>query len=213
MTGVDVPCRIAFASLFTGLTLLRVWFRIKSGSLRDRMFTDPREIGLSVLWVCLGIPLLVTVVIFIFMPGTLPWTSMPVPAALRWTGALLCAAAVLLLLAVHRALGRNFSPTLRLRKDHTLVTTGPYRLIRHPMYLAYLVLFAGASLLAADWVIGATGMGIIASHVLFRVPREERILLERFGEEFLGYRERTGRLVPRARRMASRRSDSSRSNV
>ena len=99
---------------------------------------------------------------------------------LRWAGAAVGITAVCLIAVVHAELGKNFSPTLRLRPNHSLVTTGLYGWARHPIYTAYFLLFAGSFLLSANWVIGATGMGIILTHMTIRVRSEESMLLGRF---------------------------------
>jgi protein-S-isoprenylcysteine O-methyltransferase Ste14 len=76
------------------------------------------------------------------------------------------------------------------------VTRGPYRWIRHPFYLAALLMAAGNALAAANWFLFAAGC---VAFILMagRSRIEERKLLERFGEEYRVYRERTGRFVPR----------------
>jgi protein-S-isoprenylcysteine O-methyltransferase Ste14 len=154
---------------------------------------------LNALWVALGTPLLASVFAFIFEPGMVTWSSFPLAPPLRWAGAALGLTAVFLILEVHLELGANFSPTLRLLPDHSLVTTGLYRWVRHPMYSSYFLLFAGAGLLTANWLIGGTGLGIIISQMTIRVPREERILQERFGGAHGVYAAATGKFFPRIR--------------
>jgi protein-S-isoprenylcysteine O-methyltransferase Ste14 len=196
MSGADAPFRILFIVVFTLLTALRICVRVWSGTVRERIFTDRAERGLNAAWVALGVPLLAATFIFIFRPWLTPWAFLPLPAWLRWSGGAFGLAAVLLIGLVHAELGKNFSPTLRLRAGHTLVTTGLYRWARHPMYSAYLLLFAGAFLLSADWIIGATGMGIISTHMTVRVRREEAMLVSRFGKIYLDYAARTSRFFP-----------------
>ena len=213
MSGQDAAFRIGFIVIFTLLTVLRAGVRVWSRTVRERIFTDRAERGLNTVWVILGLPLLAATFIFIFRPGLTPWAFLRFPAWLRWAGGATGLCAVLLIAAVHVELGKNFSPTLRLRPGHTLVTEGLYRWARHPMYSAYFLLFAGAFLLSANWVIGATGMGIISTHLTVRVRREERILIDRFGAAYIEYAGRTSRFLPlprflraRAQRRLSRQS-------
>ena len=120
--------------------------------------------------------------------------------AMGWTGALLFAGAVVLLWRSHVDLGRHWSPTVELREDHRLVTTGVYRRIRHPMYAAHWLWAVAQVLLLQNGVAGpALAVFFIPLYVL-RVPREETMLLERFGEAYRGYMERTGRVFPRRSR-------------
>jgi len=134
----------------------------------------------------------------------MPWAGVRLPPWLRWTGAGLAVAAVALITLAHRSLDGSFSPTIHLRRRHVLVTSGPYRFVRHPMYAAYLVLFLGAFLLSADWVIGAGGIGVILTLMTVRLPREERRLEERFDGAWLAYRQATGAFLPRLARPAPR---------
>ena len=196
MSGEDAAFRIAFTAIFTSLTALRVAVRLWSHTVRERIFSDRAEWGLNAAWVVLGIPLLAATFLFIFRPSLISWMFLPFPTWLRWLGAGCGLIAVMLIGIVHIELGRNFSPTLRLRPDHTLVTTGLYRWARHPMYTAYLLLFAGSFLLSASWVIGSTGICIILTQMTVRVRREERILIGRFDPAYLDYAERTSRFIP-----------------
>jgi protein-S-isoprenylcysteine O-methyltransferase Ste14 len=94
-------------------------------------------------------------------------------------------------------LGERFTRTLTVLPDHAVVTRGPYRWIRHPGYLAQiLVLTAGAALLSLDrW------LPLLVAAVLFgayaqRIRAEESMLAARLGAEYASYRARTWRLIP-----------------
>jgi protein-S-isoprenylcysteine O-methyltransferase Ste14 len=201
MTGF----RAAFILLFTLLTAVRCWYRLKAGTFRERIVSDREPLPLVLFRWALGLPLLFAVFVFIFHPVLIPWAFLPLADGVRWCGAALGAIALSLIVSTHKALGRQFSPTLRLRPDHRLVTTGPYRLIRHPMYAGYLLLFLGAFLLSAGWLIGLAGAAIILSLMTARLPREEALLSQRFGREYQDYRAETGRFFPRLMRKATRR--------
>ena len=82
------------------------------------------------------------------------------------------------------------------KKDQTLVTTGPYRWVRHPMYTSIFVWALAYFLMSANWFIGATwlGLGLLAVRV---AEAEEVALTEKFGEAYRVYIRRTGRFLPR----------------
>jgi protein-S-isoprenylcysteine O-methyltransferase Ste14 len=122
--------------------------------------------------------------------------QLPFPWWLRWTGVALFAAADLLFLQVHRHLGANFYSNLKLRKGHQLITTGPYRLVRHPMYLGLYLNHIGVFLLTANWFIGATWLLGFTLIMVYRLPREESMMLHKFGREYEAYRANTGRFLP-----------------
>jgi len=69
-------------------------------------------------------------------PGWMAWFGVRFPPLLRWIGAGLGVLSLVLLIWVQSALGRYWSTGLQLREEHTLVTGGPYRWGRHPMYSA-----------------------------------------------------------------------------
>src|SRR5262245_59188145 len=69
---------------------------------------------------------------FVIDPPLMAWSSVPLPVPLRWAGVGLAVAAAALLIWTFRNLGQNLTDTVVTRKEHTLVTTGPYRWVRHP---------------------------------------------------------------------------------
>ena len=135
-------------------------------------------------------------VVYVANPGWLRRFTLPFPYWLRWTGVGLGLASLGLLVWTHRVLGRQWSPFLKIQKDHRLVTEGPYRRVRHPMYSALFGWMLSVSLIAANWLFVVILAGA-ASAMLLRIPREEAMLANRFGDEFQAYRSRTGLLLPR----------------
>jgi protein-S-isoprenylcysteine O-methyltransferase Ste14 len=101
-----------------------------------------------------------------------------------------------LLVWTFRNLGKNLTDTVVTRKDHTLVTTGPYRYVRHPFYLAFFLAVIGGSIVAANWFVFLAGM-IPSGFLIARTRIEEEKLTERFGEEYRDYVKTTGRFFPR----------------
>jgi protein-S-isoprenylcysteine O-methyltransferase Ste14 len=120
----------------------------------------------------------------------------PVYPALAIIGAAVLGGALLLFYRSHADLGRNWSISLEIRKEHRLVTTGIYRLIRHPMYSSFFLLALAQLMLLPNWFAGAIGLVGVAVLYAFRVPREERMMLERFGADYQRYMGRTARLIP-----------------
>jgi protein-S-isoprenylcysteine O-methyltransferase Ste14 len=133
------------------------------------------------------------------------WAESGVPPALRFAGAPLCVLALLIGRNVFRALGPNVTPTAQTRRNHTLVTDGPYRLVRHPLYLSGFILAAGYWLLTASWLVLLGGCLTLAV-ISLRTVREEANLVRRFGAEYEAYRARTGRFFPRIRSARASRS-------
>ena len=124
------------------------------------------------------------------------WAAVPLSGWLRWTGVGLGLIAGLLLTWTLRNLGRNLTDTVVTRKAHTLVTTGPYRWVRHPFYSAAALAFLANSLAAANWFLFVTGCAAILLLVI-RTRKEEENLIARFGDDYRKYMHQTGRFMPR----------------
>lgn len=133
---------------------------------------------------------------FLVKPASMAWSSLPLPVWLRWTGVVIAVMAGSLLAWAVPTLGKNLTDTVVTRQAATLVTKGPYRWVRHPFYVAVALAILGNSLMAANWYLMVTGASFL-SFIVVRTRREEEKLLEKFGESYRAYMERTGRFVPR----------------
>jgi protein-S-isoprenylcysteine O-methyltransferase Ste14 len=97
----------------------------------------------------------------------------------------------------YEALGTNYRGGVGLYDDHELITSGPYRSMRHPIYAAFIATMLLAGVVSASWLLGISGLLLVSSIAAARIPVEERELSERFGARWSTYRARTGSLVPR----------------
>ncbi len=122
------------------------------------------------------------------------------PAWLRWMGVVLFAGAAILLWKTHRDLGRNWTPTLSIREDHTLVTEGVFKSIRHPMYTAHLLWALAQPLILPNWIIGFSFLVTQILQYLLRIKPEEQMMLDLFGDQYQEYMNNTGRFLPRLRK-------------
>ena len=93
-------------------------------------------------------------------------------------------------------LGRNWSARITVKEGHELIRTGPYALIRHPIYTGILIATL-ASALAIGRVHALVGFGIIYVGFWFKSSKEERWMGEEFGERYAEYRKVSGRFLPR----------------
>ncbi len=140
--------------------------------------------------------ILAPVAAFVINPGWLAWSYLPAPLPLRWLGAALMLAVLPGVVWAFRSLGANLTKTATPRRNATLVTHGPYRFVRHPLYAFAMAGWIGITLMLANWLVA---LGIVAVFLLisYRVPVEEAQLIERFGDAYRDRMRRTGRFLPR----------------
>lgn len=120
----------------------------------------------------------------------------PLIPAIAYVGVATLCAALWLFYRSHLDLGRNWSISLEIRKEHRLVTTGVYRLVRHPMYSSFFLLAVAQFLLLPNWFAGACGLVGVGLLYALRVRQEERMMLEHFGADYRDCMARTKRLIP-----------------
>ncbi len=113
-----------------------------------------------------------------------------------WIGVLTIIAALVLFRVTHKQLGRMWSITLELREGHRLVTNGLYAYVRHPMYSSFTLFALAQLLLLPNWVAGLAGPLGFGILFFMRVPQEERVMIETFGDEYRDYMKRTARIIP-----------------
>ncbi len=184
------------------VTLVSVFLIAVSGRLRARTNEklDRRQEGLFMLVTLrtVGLVLWVAVIVYAIDPASMAWSAVPLPEWVRWAGLPVAAVAVGLLAWTLRSLGKNLTDTVVTRREHSLVTRGPYRFVRHPFYdsVALTVLAAGL-MMANGFVLSAGGLFICL--FIVRTRKEEENLLARFGDPYRTYVERTGRFLPRRR--------------
>lgn len=136
------------------------------------------------------------VMAFMIDPAAMAWSSLPLPAAMRWVGVGLTVITAVLLMWTLRSLGPNLTDTVVTRVSHTLVTRGPYRWVRHPFYDCMALFVLATALTMANWFVLAGGV-VMFTLLAIRSRTEEDKLLERFGEPYRAYRASTGRFLPR----------------
>jgi protein-S-isoprenylcysteine O-methyltransferase Ste14 len=120
----------------------------------------------------------------------------PPSLLMQIAGMLLVVLGTALLFSSVHALGRQFTGHVHIQIGHRLVASGPYRIVRHPGYLGYLLLTLGVAAGYASLVAAAAIVLLLAPGLIYRMQVEERLLLAEFGDEYLEYTKRTRRLIP-----------------
>ena len=197
LTTVNPDDRFRYLLLagFLVLVSIGILHRVRAGTGEA---LDRKQEGLFILVALrlFGLTGLIGMVVYLLSPANLSFSAVPLPHWLRWVGVGLgCMTGFLLFWTLH-TLDKNLTDTVVTRKGHTLVTTGPYRWVRHPFYVSAALIAITASLISANaffLVIGTLVLLLLG----FRTRVEERNLLNRFGEDYRNYMQRTGRFFPR----------------
>ena len=201
--SIESIFRIVVIWLFLSGTSISLYYRRKANRASGEAISLRKE-GWPVL-VALrlsGLGLWVSVIAYMLNPGWVSWASIPFPTWARWGAVVLAVVAWALTVWMFRSLGNNITPTVVTRQEHKLVTSGPYRWIRHPLYTFATFFYISLGLIAANWLIPLiAGLGFVLLAV--RTPNEEQKLIEKFGDEYRRYMDRTGRFLPR---LGARRS-------
>ncbi|EKU99527.1 putative protein-S-isoprenylcysteine methyltransferase [Leptolyngbya sp. PCC 7375] len=185
--------KIIFLVFFVLTGIIRKPYQreIKENTIIDNRKT-PLENGLLA-FVLLG--MFVLPLIYIVTP-LFNFANYFLPVWANVLGILMFAIALYLFWRSHHDLGKNWSPTLQVRKDHALITNGIYRSIRHPMYTSLWLWAMAQALLLTNWIAGLSGIITFGFLYFLRVGNEEKMMIEQFGEQYQAYRQRTKRLVP-----------------
>jgi protein-S-isoprenylcysteine O-methyltransferase Ste14 len=186
---------IAITSI--ALTLpIGLYHRIRSQATREKLARSEEGILIMIGLRLCGLLALIALAAYLINPSWMGWASVPLPTWLRSIGGCLAVFAVPpLLFWTFGSLGKNLTDTVVTRREHTLVTDGPYRWVRHPFYDVVLLGVISMSLLTANWLLALSGLTAFAMLVV-RTRIEEEKLVERFGDEYRAYMARTGRFLP-----------------
>lgn len=192
----DHTFRLVLIVLVILILPIALYHRLRSQATREKL--DRWQEGAFILFTlrAVGIAGWLAVIAYLINPSWMTWSSMPLPDWLRWTGVAVLVLAGGLMIWAMRSLGKNLTDTVVTRKEHTLVTNGPYRWVRHPFYDAAALGIVANSLIAANWFLLATG-ALVMLLLILRTRIEEEKLLARFGDSYREYMTRTGRFLPR----------------
>jgi protein-S-isoprenylcysteine O-methyltransferase Ste14 len=191
--AIETNYRIAFGILWFFYFLTRLYFQGKVKRGREYTLTNARQEKILYQLFALAFLLL----LFYFLTPWVDFASLSLPAWLRWGGCLVTIAGISLFAWAHQALGQNWTAVLALSDGHWLVQNGPYTYVRHPMYTAFYIIGIGFLFLSSNWLVGVIYLLPLTLMVAMRIGLEEKMMLERFGEPYRQYMERTGRLLPR----------------
>jgi protein-S-isoprenylcysteine O-methyltransferase Ste14 len=192
--------RIGFWLIFAGMIILQLYFAAWTRLARTNVVIDKKVTGyegwqLVAFRTIRAIALIAFLLIYTINPSWLEVLSVPFPNWLRWVGVTLGIISLALYAWSRTSLGEEWSSQIQIHQQHHLVTSGPYAWMRHPIYLAMTIYLISISLVSANWFLIAFLVVSILDLAL-RIPKEEQMMIEAFGDEYKDYMRRTGRMFP-----------------
>jgi protein-S-isoprenylcysteine O-methyltransferase Ste14 len=120
---------------------------------------------------------------------------LPLSDIYYWSGAAIASCGFLFSIWARRHLGRNWSQAVTVKEDHELVTTGPYAVVRHPIYTGLLLAFLGSAVARGEWR-GLVAVALVFAVLWRKLKLEEKWMSAEFGESYAAYCRRVSALVP-----------------
>ncbi len=191
----ELVFRAIVITLFISGLSVGVYYRGKAAQSGEKLSRKEEGLPLLIALRLFSLAAWISILVYIVYPPWMQWSTLQIPTVLRWFGVILGAVSVPLFYWVFSSLGKNVTDTVVTRKRHTLVTTGPYRWVRNPLYSVWILSWIGFGLLAANWFFMLM-LILVFTVLLIRTPIEEEKLIERFGDEYCGYMRHKGRFLP-----------------
>ncbi len=189
--------RWLFVAVFGAAFAISGYFRHQARQSDETIPRVSEGIRILALRIAFAATFYLAMLAYMINPAWMAWSSIPLPLWLRWLGIALATGMLAALWWVMVSIGKNISETFLTKQSHELVTRGPYRWVRHPLYSVATVLFLSLGIAAANWfVIGMAFCAFVAMAV-YVVPKEENELVQKFGPVYEEYRLKTGRFAPR----------------
>jgi protein-S-isoprenylcysteine O-methyltransferase Ste14 len=115
--------------------------------------------------------------------------------AIAWIGVVLCIVGLLFCVWARFTLGRNWSGVVTFKGGHELITRGPYAIVRHPIYTGILIMIVG-TVIVFGHIAGIISLPFVFWGLWIKLRYEEKLMLEKFPEEYAAYSHRVKRIIP-----------------
>ncbi|MGE5432200.1 MAG: methyltransferase family protein [Syntrophomonadaceae bacterium] len=139
---------------------------------------------------------LIFTIVSVFQIGTLTYGKYPALASLRLFGLFFNIVFSWFQVWAYKSMGESYSQDILITKNHELVTKGPFKLIRHPQYMAQILTDLGAALALLSYIVLPMVLFLEIPLLVMRAREEDRLLAKHFKEKFDNYRKKTGFLLP-----------------
>src|SRR5579862_2223284 len=195
----ELPFKIAFGIIFILAVSIAAGTarkaKVRHGGGMNQLAHEVE--GLIAARAALGLIFYFALGMWLFAPARMRWAYLDKGVGSRWVAVALAIPTLIFFWQSFHSLGENYRGGVGLYDEHSLITRGPYRLVRHPIYLGFIVLMILVLFISENWILGISGLLLVTSIAAARVGIEERELRERFGSEWEAYARRTGAFFPR----------------
>lgn len=185
--------KIIFLAEFITISIVRGIYTSRYKS--QKMTEDDSDRGNIFLLKLTGIGMVIPL-LYLFSPW-LKFADYSLPIWVGWIGTMIFALAIIVLWRSHADLGRNWTIIPGIRDDHKLITNGIYKYIRHPMYAAHFLWAIAQVLMLHNWIAGFSFIVTLIPFYLDRVNHEEKVMFDKFGDEYKEYMNKSGRVFPK----------------
>ena len=197
--------RIIFTILWLVFITNMTWIRYKTRKTADASPTSQairHESRIHIVALAMFAPFWFGgILLYIIFPSVIAFLSIPLPDWFRILMVCVAVPSIPFTFWGYQTIGKNWVHAFESSKflnseTQTLVTNGPYRYVRNPIYLGSFLFIVSIALVAANWLILLPAI-ILIILVYLQIKNEEAMLIDRFGDEYREYMKRTPRLIPR----------------
>ncbi len=194
----EVPFRMTLLALLAISMPISAYYRIKADKAGGEVSraSEPPAIRWSING--FGFAFMGTFLAYMIDPSWVAWGRLEIPRWIRWIGAGVGVVSIPALWWILSNLGTNITRTVVVRENAYLVTTGPYRFVRQPLYSFLAVSCIWLCVMIASWTMAAMLVGAVTA-LFFRTRIEEENLIVKFGDDYRDYMATTGQFFPRIR--------------
>lgn len=199
MMGIEEEFKICYLVIVALYVGIRIYFSVLVNKSKHKIFAVDKAAVTNegIFRVILRIVLFSTrnVAIILYFLDYSQFFLIRIPVIIRIIGLILGTVSVIVLVHVQTCLGRFWSTSLTLTEDHRLIQKGLYKYIRHPMYLVLICIMIFHILVPANFLIMVPS-AIAIINIYTRIGREEKMLIDHFGDDYLKYMKTTNKIIP-----------------